>query len=292
MSRKHHYIPQLLLKRWATDGGKVTQWKRADYTGVVRKAKKDPEQFGYVFDLYRLLNVADDIALLIESSVFGNEIERQSNLIIEKLIDHKAAVELTQTERAYWTLFLSSFRFRHPSYLKELSDDAALRIDEVCWAHREELEKIWPNTAERNWQDMFASLNPAYLPNLPKKLMLDLIVSKKLCSQLFEMRWVVLHLESANNRLLLGDRPFVELRQSHDLPSFKFLPLSPTKLFISADARDIHLVSRQSPDRIVRTANLETIRRASEFVCGDAERSFLDKHLRPITSSSGGAVTS
>lgn len=138
-SKRHHYIPQFILRNFLDKNGQLSYWDLEKK----KLEKRNPKSIFMNFDMYRdEINHQDD-PTLIESSlaVFEREI---SELINKKLLSEKEVV-LTRAELESLRIFLSLLSFR--------SD---LRMNQYKNANfNESTKKILEEYAHGNFEDLW-----------------------------------------------------------------------------------------------------------------------------------------
>lgn len=229
------------------------------------------------YDLYTLKDIPDDQNQVVEKEILGN-IENLAEPPLKQMISG-AIRNLSPEDKLSWAIFLNSFRFRHPTGVKELEDAVAKRVDEAFRDNQEELDQLRNGNAPLSWQKLFNSYRPGYLPNLHLGLMVELIASGPLVQQLLDLHWSLHNLDSAELDLVLGDRPFVTVAPTDFLPGFSFLPIAKRRLFIVCDTSQYEAFNRISANRLVRFVNVASVRSSVEIVCGYAQEKFIAKHL-------------
>jgi len=98
--RKHHYIPQFYLKKWARPDGRVLCYKRIP-TGAVIADWVTPKSTAYEVDLYTLKHLPEDIRQAIEKNVTA-DVDNRAAAAMQKMIAAKSADTLTAEERLGW----------------------------------------------------------------------------------------------------------------------------------------------------------------------------------------------
>ena len=116
---KHHYIPVFYLKQWKGGDGRLCDYSRP-YKDVVPR-RTSPDGTAYVRGLYRLPNVPNDKAEIIETA-YMKHVDNGAAPALRKLLSRDAGpAALTDTEKIYWARFLHCLILRSPEYLAALS---------------------------------------------------------------------------------------------------------------------------------------------------------------------------
>src|SRR4051812_43422365 len=117
--KKHHYLPEFFMQRWANDQGNVTEYRRPHKDLVVKQ--RHPAATGYMFELYSNKNKADPV-------------ERQAlELVFMQKVDALAAEALAYLEaegskpkdadlQSAWSRFLMSLMHRSPERVQYIVD--------------------------------------------------------------------------------------------------------------------------------------------------------------------------
>jgi len=83
--KKHHYVPQFLLKRWANNEGLVPVFRRCE-DGVIRPTTTAPKGTAFVEFLYSLDGVPDDQRQIIESKFFAEQVDSKGSVVLDKML--------------------------------------------------------------------------------------------------------------------------------------------------------------------------------------------------------------
>lgn len=279
MSRgeKHHFVPQFLLRRWADSRGYIKVWKRVSHTGEVTVRRWKAAQFGYVRGLYELRKVDEKLAGLVEKEILSNRIESRAARILNSMLGGRID-KISPRDRADWSAFLTSFRFRHPIFISYLRERTASVIADAVAKAKADNDDFLRNVApgeELAWID---SVQPGYLDNIHLVQFVHSIQSRDLNYPLLQMDWKVFDISRASYTLLLGDRPFISIKDP-EMPPCVAMPISPVHLFVGCAPHSSAQLASASHRTIVRASNRAILKAAHGFVCGEAAESFVGKNF-------------
>lgn len=257
----------------------IPVWRRVTYNNKLVKHDLAAKEIGQQENLYALKGVPASDVQIVEREVF-REIDTKAVHVARRMTSKRGA-PLSPEEKRAWAIFLNAFRWRHPSEIGKLQEDVAKCVDEVILADKPVACSDLDDDYVRRRRAALYALEPAYFLNLHKKLMVELIESESLVSALLTMHWNVLNVEVAPIQLLIGDRPFAQLNEDGEFPSCLSLPVGPRRLFVASDPLNAHRIASTSLNVLVRSVNSAIARNASEFVCGSASRSFIERLFCP-----------
>lgn len=287
--KKHHYLPEFFLQRWANVAGRVTEYRRP-FDRLVSK-QRHPAATGYMIELYANKNKVDPV-------------ERQAlELVFMQQVDALAADALAYLEangtmpkngplRSAWSRFLMSLMHRSPERVSYLIS----KVRE--WEEGElnpELKHKYgalrgvgdPPTFEE-----WLQVNGPAAPALLVKLLRMLIDSENIGPVLNNMRWA-LHEADGAFGLMTGDMPILVSNGLGQRDGFVMLAIGPSRLFIAAhDLEVIKSFTSQSANALQRGLNDACVRQSRHVIVadGDNQAAFVDRRfLRDLPLSIGSA---
>jgi hypothetical protein len=100
--RKHHYIPVFYLKQWADADGRLLKFTRP-YGDTIKHEPTSPKKTGYERGLYRVPNVPEHLAEIIEEKFM----KTMDDLASEVLREFNANVQhgWTLARKEAWSRF-------------------------------------------------------------------------------------------------------------------------------------------------------------------------------------------
>lgn len=277
---KHHYIPVFYLKQWKGGDGRLCEFSRP-YKVVVPQ-RKSPDGTGYVRGLYRLPNVTDDKAEIIEN-IYMRDVDNGAALALQVLLNPNGGPDaLTVAMKIDWARFLHCLILRSPEYLSAigriLKDDAIGTIE----SYRDDYAKLRkphePETFDEFKVKFLANpLNVSAARIVPQLANSELIV-RHMCS----MRWQVFNYRKSQNLLLTSDRPVI-MTNGVSVPGAHIaIPISPHQIFIAFnDERAYREIHALSPKNLIQNCNNKIVEQAVSYVYGfsDAALSFVSGRL-------------
>jgi hypothetical protein len=120
--RKHHYIPQFYLRKWARPDGRVLCYKRIT-AGAVTADWVTPKSTGFEKDLYTLEHLPEDIRQAIEKEVTA-DVDNRAAAAMQKMITAKSADSLTADDRLAWAQFVVSLPIRNPDAVADIKENS------------------------------------------------------------------------------------------------------------------------------------------------------------------------
>jgi hypothetical protein len=284
---KHHYIPVFYLKQWAGDNGQLCEFSRK--YKQVKPRRTSPDGTGYVRGLYRLPNVAEDRADIIETAYMGT-VDNDAARALQILTDKNSGLRsLTEKMKVHWARFLHCMILRSPEYLASI--EAILQRD----AHDavESYRETYASTRTDKEPATFEEFKMRFLANplntSAARIIHRLVNSETIVRKLCEMRWHVAEFSNPPNLLLTSDRPLVMTNGIGIVGGHIGLPVSPRQLFIAFnDEQGYRSVRAIRPKELIRTVNAKVVEQARAFVYGLSDDSlhFVSKRLgtqRPAT---------
>jgi hypothetical protein len=264
---RDHFVPRLLLQRWATNGNMVSYYLDVFKERVVENTKAGIVVHCAVPGLNDLWGVPAKAKREFESYL-TKEIDTLSATIVAKML-RVGINSLTQPDRIVWAKFLVALPLRTPNVLQLLAPaEAQKALRKVQSFGRASLkEHAFANMVIRHNARM-------YQRNWPRRIARDLIEDPGKFRRVCEMRWRLRRLSRGS--LLLGDRPLLTNPQTTrwkggmplDNPRCRIaLPLAPDTVFFAAfDASVLEQLESMSDERLANMLNEETIAACDNFV--------------------------
>ena len=260
--RDHHFVPKFFLKSWCDEKGQVIEYAKRNGKHVSKSV--GPGSTGFQRDAYAFPELPPGQAQFLEKVYFDFHDRTASAAHKELLL---GALPSSNDGRSAWTRFVMGLHMRHPDGVPELR--AAART-------------VWDGSGEKSeakYQEMRGPEDPptfdAYIaerdPYIVAKAELNLMIkacfeNPALLQRVHTMTWAVLDLSRAKRHLLLSDRP-VALFLIGKPDGYLWLPISPTRLFVAAQAAPtINGLFRKKQADIISIVNKATVTRARRFV--------------------------
>lgn len=291
--KKHHYLPEFLMQRWANAEGKVTEYRRP-YKDLVKK-EKHPAATGYMFELY-------------SDQTKNDPIERQAlELVFMQKVDASAAEALAHLEargtkpkdtelQSGWSRFLMSLMHRSPQRVRYLVEKAREYEDGTLNPNLKlQYDSLRGADDPPTFEEWFERNGPI-TSELTMRLMRLLIDSENIGPVLNSMRWTV-HQIDGTFGFLTGDLPIlISNGLGHDR-AFVMLPVGPSRLFIaSPNAAVIKSFTTQSANALQRGINDACVRQSRHVIVahGGSQTAFVDRRFlkgEPLAINRAGLAT-
>ena len=275
---KHHYIPVFYLQQWTNGNGRFIEYRRENGRVVARPTS--PKGTGYVRGLYRLPNVPDDKAEIIET-VYMRQVDNGAAPALKLMLDPTSRLEsLSDQNKVYWARFLHCMVLRSPEYVaavgKLLQQDAIGTIEQ----YRAE----YPKLRQPNEPETFDEFKIKFLANplnvSAARIIPQLADSNAIAQHICRMNWKIIEFHKSPHRLLTSDRPIIMTNGIGIRCAHVGIPISPTQLFIAFyDDEGYRKLKALSAKEIIRNANTKVVEQAISCVYGfsDADMSFVSR---------------
>jgi hypothetical protein len=240
--QNHHFIPQFLLRRWATPMLTSYFWT----PGGLKMRTYAPAAVGYVRNLYTLQLSSQANPQTIEMDFFGL-IDTESAKVTKLLLDQNHSGQLTQAELSALAVFVVSIRARSPEGIgiaERIASDTAKAIFEETGT--------LPSAAEINDRARYG--------------LMDAIIDKERVKIVSGMVCKVIDVSQSQKDLVLGDRPLIMDDGIRDAECLLMLPLSPNHV-LACWTPDVDLDPyKKTPEEWVEMVNESSISTAEEYV--------------------------
>jgi hypothetical protein len=250
----HHFFPGFYLSRWVGTDGKLIEFTRK-HNKLVSKPV-GPRATGFETDLYEFKDLPPEDRQVLEKVCF-DYLDRTGS---DALTIHHDGGSWTDELKAAWSRFVIGLYVRHPDAMPELraAMKAVVRV-------------VRARSQKTNEPEQFANLDsflatPLVSETIHAALVIRAFDQKKLIEDINKMHWTVIDVSMKSDRFATSDRP-VCLHKFSEPNGWLFMPISPTKLFIAANAPSfLEDYKNQGPTDIVRRVNNFIVCRARRFV--------------------------
>ncbi|MGN6848854.1 MAG: DUF4238 domain-containing protein [Sphingomicrobium sp.] len=287
--KKHHYLPEFFMQRWADAEGKVTEYRRPHENLVVKQ--KHPAATGYLPELYANTSKADPVERQALELLFMQKLDTLAADALAYLEAH-GAKPVDNDLRSAWSRFLMSLMHRSPERVKYLVEK--VRAYEEGTLHPDLKAKYdglrGPNDPP-TFEGWLEATGP-YGPNMVVGLIQGLSDSQKIGPVFNEMRWAVHEVDGAFG-FLTGDMPILISDGLGHNGSFVLLAIGPSRLFIGAhNAEVIKSFTKQSHNALQRGLNDACVRQSRHVIVGrgESQRTFVDRRFLKEANLSIGAA--
>jgi Protein of unknown function (DUF4238) len=263
MSR-HHYVPQFLLRQWATNGRLVGYYFEAASGKVIENAKAAVASACQIPDLNTYFGIHASQRDFPETGFFTPCVDTPAAIALQAMLK-KGIRALKPEQRMDWARLLVSFAVRTPEALRELGPRETKKAFALVEANAK-----GPPEAERKVSAMIQANMQKLERNFPLNIAMDLSTDPEKLVAVDRMTWWIRRWP--RSAILIGDRPLLTFpRQPYpcaiplDHPSCLIaLPIAPNAVFFaSANPKMKDKVRKMTLSKIVFAVNEETIWRST-----------------------------
>lgn len=285
---RHHFIPEFLLKQWASPSGELLRYRR-DERGKVRRKPASPKSVCFGWDLYETTGFPPEHAQQMET-LFMGPLDDRAAKAHALLVDGRLN-DLSDEALCDWARFVMSIWFRTPSDVEALHEAVISLTDREV--SKRELGVEPP-----------AELPPVALKQLQMSVIRNAIDDEQRGSTLINMHWAVVKI-SPPWEFFISDWPF-DMSIVHPLSghrsAYLTMPLSPCHLFVASRSRGMARQMALLPQReLAARQNRAAVGHAELFVGASQARgaNFIERQfgqegrpslVRPIAEKYRGPV--
>lgn len=279
---RNHYIPQFLLKQWATENDKKIEVFRKDVQGIPSH-RKAPAGTGYENDLYALSR--DRIAGMDKHAIeksFLMVVDNSAAKALKKIHDHGLKL-LSSEERQDWTRFLMSLRLRQPEIIQSLVTESANELHRNLSEQPEEYEKLRGENDELSLPEWTEKTFPGLIENFGLSFFHELVDNEEVGTKILKMNWWIWNFSNCKNELLLADHPCIFSHGIDDDNLIIALPIGPRKAFLATQSSQVEKILRlQKPCALLARLNESSINqsRVRIYATNKLPRRFIENRLR------------
>jgi hypothetical protein len=284
VARRHHYVPEFLLRPWLTDDDRGQKVLRGYYWDdrrnlVVCKAR-GLKSFCNQIDLLTLTNHPQGRDAL--EKVFFGDVDDNGARVRDILVQ-SGPVGLTNEQRSDFARLLMSLEARRPTVVDSLRQGGdhftkTLNGDPSIVAALEKAG-IRETPAQR-----FEQRSGRKLEDRSLSIIQRLVDNPDVGSRLVRARWEVRHLGKTTPPLILSDRPFIRFNASDAANAVWILPLSQKAVFVAAAHPAVPSgLLKPRDDRFARLLNVSSARQVERFAFSSnvQDQTWLGKYLKP-----------
>lgn len=262
--RKHHYLPQFYLERWARDGEVIRYVRPLGNDGPLDCRGKAPKGIAYERDLYQLPDIPD----LAESQQiemrFFQEVDDRAATALQRV---DANTPLSLEDRTALARFMVSLLHRSPSRL------GAIR--------RELLEK----REGAPFRDLEGDELDRAVKAMSNRLLENLVGSDYGADLLTRLVPHPIIINGASKALMTSDRPVSVSGQLVSSDAFMILPYGPDRMIVFTRKADVaRSFATQDKNILVKGINGAVVEQAEDIIVAadrDAYRMVDRLFLRP-----------
>ena len=270
-SHRHHYVPEFLLKAWATEGVLNGYWFDTK-KGELACKKLGPKAFCYKIDLL-LLEQHPERRDILESKFFSGMDTRGADALEQ--LRARGPKSLNEDERCDIVRVLLSLMWRTPEVVEQIRagvGDLVQSINDDPELREAGKHENWSDPiSERYAQEQGHTLRDRSFISIVQSLVDD----PRKGTELINGNWQLVRLGAREGTFILADRPCVRVDQSRNW----YLPIDPwTALAIVPRGSNPGWSSNR---RFAKTLNVASAKQAQRFVFSVEEihAEWLQKHL-------------
>ena len=273
VSHKHHYVPKILMKHWASQDGLLNGYCWNTRKGRLDCNRRGANAFCFKKDLL-MLNKHDEGPDVLEQGFFSKV--DTDGCIARDLLLREVPESLSNDQRCDFARLLLSLEARRPAMARRLRENSPQELASI-------LDKdpilLHAMEAERLSMPPSAFVPPPH--TISEHMFIRLVDNLKIGGNLINAHWRVVRLGPRDGTLILSDRPLVRLFGCENPKAAWFLPLSP-KVVFSAAYSPIDFEGL-TPRRLAKFLNADSVRQAQKYVfcVDDSHNRLLEKHLPP-----------
>ena len=267
---RHHYVPQFLLRRWATNGRFVGYYCEAASGRVIENTKATIASACQIPDLNTYFGVHASQRDYPEIGFFTPFIDTPAAMALQVMLK-RGVRTLTQEQRADWARLIVSFGVRTPETLREMGPKETKKAFALV-----EASAKGPPDAERTVSALIQQEMSILERNFPLNIAMDLSTDPNKLATVDAMTWWVRRWP--RSAILIGDRPLLTFPRAQypcgiplDHSSCLIaLPIAPNAVFFaSATPKTKDKARKMAPSKIAFAVNEETIWRSSCVYASD-----------------------
>ncbi len=261
---RHHFVPQFLLRNWATDGKFVAYHFEPGANRVIENANALVASACQIRNLNTYFGVGASQRDFPEVGFFTPRVDTPAAKALQVMLTNGVRA-LTPDQRVDWARLLVSFGVRTPETLREMGPTEtrkAFKLVEDSTRGPPDHERKVTATIERNM--------PKFTRNFPLNIAMDICCDPAKLAKLVRMEWWIRRWP--HPAILMGDRPLLTYPRAPypcgiplDSPSLLVvLPIAPNAVFFaSATAKTRDKMRNMALGKIAFVVNEETIWRST-----------------------------
>jgi Protein of unknown function (DUF4238) len=267
---RHHYVPQFLLKQWATNGRFVAYYFETASGKVIENGKAAVASACQIADLNTYFGVGTSQRDFPETGFFTPRVDTPAATALQVMLE-KGVSALTSAQRMDWARLLVSFAVRTPETLREMGPRETKKAFELVKATAK-----GPPDAEHRVSALIQKNMRTFERNFPLNIAMDLSTDPEKLATVDHMTWWIRRW--SRSKILIGDRPLLTFpRLSHpcgiplnDPSCLIALPIAPTAVFFaSANEKTKNRARKMTLSKIAIAVNEETIWRSTCIYASD-----------------------
>jgi hypothetical protein len=273
---RHHFLPEFYLKQWAEEDGRLVEYKKP-YGNTVKPRRTHPKGTGFIFRLYAVEGLSDDVAHEMETEFLSPVDSRAAQALTAMLADK----EFSAAQRLAWASFVATLLSRMPEdvdlvkqIILELAQTILPGFQPIFESHKPEGET---RTFQQMTDELVGQSNQRAM-NFARRIMSN----DRLIRGIAAMEWSILTVERAKFALLTSDRPVIYTNYLGSDQSHIVLPVGPRRLFVAVkDRKLIDQMRVAGENALVVATNGHVVGAADKYVYGinDSQLRFVQNRM-------------
>lgn len=267
--RRHHYVPEFLLRGWAKEWKRNQQLLRGYYWDLRQSRCRYRESgvgaFCHRIDLLTIRSRPKGQADL--ESIFFQAIDQKGQAAIQAIVAG-GVDRLDGEQRSDFIRLLLSLEYRRPSMVDRVRTEGRERLtsslDQAEIA--EEFKKLGVDQLPSEYAQQKLDWS---MEERAMLLLQSLVDSREIGERLINAHWSLRRLRGEHSSFLLADRPLVRVQGLDHPAATWFLPLSPrVGLYVARHESSHRLLENASAEFLVRASNIDSAGNAERYVFG------------------------
>lgn len=265
--RRHHYVPEFLLRPWTREWQPQQELLRGYYwdrhLNRLRFRENGVGAFCYRLDLLTLHDRREGRAVL--ESRFFQAIDEAGQRALEKLVD-QGPDALANTERCDFVRLLLSLHYRRPNMIERLRREGAATLKAGLDGATDVLSELSQQGIDAKPTEYAETELGWSFEERALLVVQDLVDSRETGQRLLDAHWYLKRLRREHGSFMLSDSPLVRTHGLDNQMATWFLPLSPkVGFFMTKHARSLELIKKASANTIVYHANIDAVSSAEKY---------------------------
>ena len=278
LTRRHHYVPEFLLKKWAPNPSNSNVcayfWDR--HRNALTQRTQGAKAFCFEIDLFAV-NVQGKPLDILETDFFG-PVDTQGAAAMDKLV--KDGVEaLTGDDRFDFTRFLFSLEHRRPALIQELRVRGP-KIMEQDMDNDQNFRAVLREHGFDKDPSFYARDLGLLTEDRAVANVQGLVNGRNYGEKFINWHWRIARMRYGQGTFLLSDRPLIRKYAFDDPEAVWLLPLNPRTAFYASKRESPKVVTNGR--EFLKSVNKHSVQQADKYVyCIDTSHEpLLRKHLR------------
>jgi hypothetical protein len=266
---RHHFVPQFLLRNWATHGKIVAYHFEPGANRVIENPNALVASACQIRNLNTYFGVGTSQRDFAEVGFFTPRVDTPAAKALQVMLTHGVRF-LTHQQREDWARLLISFGVRTPETLRDMGPAETRKAFKLV-----EASAKGPLDAERTVTAIINREMPKFTRNFPLNSAMDICTDPAKLAKLVHMQWWIRRWPQPT--ILIGDRPLLTYPRApypcgiplDNRSLLVALPIAPDAVFFASATKTRHKMRTMALGRIALLVNEETIWRSTVVYAAD-----------------------